>query len=107
MPSTEYVGSFLDQQRTLAITFPSVGATAGAPPPGYVIDHTRVLLGSGERVFQAAKVGLESWQQFDLGWVEAKPSLQLAAACYLNSANTDWLLALACDRAAMPDCARI
>ena len=43
------------------------------PPPGYVVDHTRIKLGEGEKVFAAAKAALERWQQFRLGWLEASP----------------------------------
>jgi uncharacterized protein (UPF0548 family) len=50
-----------------------VGDTAGATPAGYVVDLTRVELGKGQRVFERAKAGLESWEQFRLGWLEAWP----------------------------------
>ena len=43
------------------------------PPAGYVVDHTRIKLGEGEKVFAAAKAALERWEQFRLGWVEAWP----------------------------------
>ena len=35
------------------------------------MDRTRIKLGEGERVFQAAKIALQRWRQFDLGWLEA------------------------------------
>jgi uncharacterized protein (UPF0548 family) len=38
-----------------------------------VVDHTRIRLGTGEGVFQAAKAALERWEQFRLGWMEAGP----------------------------------
>jgi len=43
------------------------------PPPGYVVDHTRIRLGEGEAVFRAAKAALRRWEHFRLGWVEAWP----------------------------------
>jgi uncharacterized protein (UPF0548 family) len=51
-----------------------VGATAGTPPAGYVVDRTRIKLGEGEAVFQSAVGALKRWEQFNLGWVEAWPS---------------------------------
>ncbi len=58
----------------LDFTYSSVGATAKVPPVGYVVDHTRIKLGSGEETFEAAKSALRRWEQFHLGWVEASPT---------------------------------
>jgi len=35
--------------------------------------HTRIKLGDGEVVFQAARAALQRWDQFRLGWLEAGP----------------------------------
>ena len=70
-PSDDSVRRFLDNQRALAFSYSAVGATATNQPPGYVVDHTRIDLGSGDKVFRAAKAALERWEQFRLGWVEA------------------------------------
>jgi Domain of unknown function (DUF1990) len=35
------------------------------------VDRTRIKLGEGAPVFQAAKAALRHWRQFDLGWLEA------------------------------------
>lgn len=72
-PSDDTIRRFLDDQRSLAFSCSEVGATATTPPGGYVVDHTRVRLGNGERVFVAAKAALQRWEQFQLGWVEAWP----------------------------------
>jgi len=72
-PSTEATYRFLTAQARLDFTYSAVGATGATPPVGYVVDHTRIKLGEGEAVFTAAKVALESWRQFDLGWAEAWP----------------------------------
>src|SRR5205823_6464771 len=63
----------LAAQAKLDFTYSGVGATATNPPPGYVVDHTRIKLGEGERAFTAAQAALERWEQFRLGWVEAWP----------------------------------
>lgn len=72
-PSADAIHRFLDAQRTLDVSYAAVGATATKPPPGCVVDHTRVQLGSGERAFRAARAALERWEHFALGWVEAGP----------------------------------
>jgi uncharacterized protein (UPF0548 family) len=73
-PSASAVRDFLAAQARLDLTYPAVGATAAAPPPGYAVDHTRVRLGEGEGVFRAATAALQRWEQFRLGWVEARPA---------------------------------
>lgn len=82
-PSPDDVRAFLAEQSALAFTYPEVGATATAPPAGYVVDHTRARIGTGEAAFLDAKAALARWEQFALGWVEAVPAdVPLAAgAC--------------------------
>ena len=36
----------------------------------YTIDHNRIVLGSGIKVFEQAKIALCQWKMFNLGWVE-------------------------------------
>jgi uncharacterized protein (UPF0548 family) len=73
-PSPDSLQRFLDDQRRHDFSYEAVGATATNPPKGYVVDHTRNKLGSGEETFLAAKAALACWQQLRLGWVEAWPS---------------------------------
>lgn len=72
-PTDAVVTKFLQAQSQLDFTYCETGATATTPPTEYVVDHTRVCLGSGERVFQRAKLGLAGWKQFNLGWLHAFP----------------------------------
>lgn len=72
-PTAEAIRAFLASQARLDLTYSAVGATTTTPPAGYVVDHTRMRLGAGEKVFVAAKAALERWQQFRLGWLEASP----------------------------------
>jgi uncharacterized protein (UPF0548 family) len=72
-PTKETILAFLTAQAKQNLTYDSVGATATNPPAGYVVDHTRIKLGAGEKVFIAAKAALQRWQQFSLGWLEASP----------------------------------
>jgi uncharacterized protein (UPF0548 family) len=73
-PSPELIRRFIDSQKQLDFTYQDVGATAGVPPAGFSIDHTRVQLGVGEAVFQRGKLALDRWEHFSLGWIEAWPA---------------------------------
>jgi len=73
-PSVDVMRPFLSAQAELPFTYKAVGATAGSPPAGYVVDCTRIRLGEGETVFRSAIAALRRWEQFRLGWVEAWPS---------------------------------
>ena len=69
-PSVESIRGFLKTQAVLDFSYPAVGATATSQPAGYVTDRTRIMLGSGEPIFLAAKAALQRWEHFRLGWVE-------------------------------------
>ncbi len=69
-PTPGVIQRFLEQQRGLPHSYPDVGATRGSPPPGYVVDHYRVQLGSGALDFERARAAVRSWQMFRTGWVE-------------------------------------
>jgi uncharacterized protein (UPF0548 family) len=73
-PTDVVIHAFLQAQARLDFTYPDTGATATIVPANYVVDHTRIRLGTGEEVFRRAKMGLEGWKQFDLGWLKAFPA---------------------------------
>ena len=73
-PRTQTVARFLASQAARSFTYCSPGATATTPPEGFVVDHTRVAIGEGEATFEKARAALERWEQFRLGWVEARSS---------------------------------
>jgi uncharacterized protein (UPF0548 family) len=70
-PTPAVLSRFLAEQATRDLSYSAVGATAATPPAGYVVDRTRIELGTGEATFQGAKAALQSWTQFRLGWVDA------------------------------------
>jgi uncharacterized protein (UPF0548 family) len=69
-PSAGSTRRFLTAQAKLDFSYSAVGATASQLPAGFVVDRTRIKLGEGEPVFQAARAALQRWKQFDLGWLE-------------------------------------
>ena len=69
-PDRDFVRRQAVVQASQSFTYDSVGATSSKPPPGYVVDHNRVLLGNGEAVFNAAKGALRAWKQFRFDWLE-------------------------------------
>jgi hypothetical protein len=54
-PSAQQLGEFLAAQSKLDLTYPAVGATAAAPPAGYVVDRTRIKLGEEVGTFAVTK----------------------------------------------------
>jgi uncharacterized protein (UPF0548 family) len=70
-PSPDTIRRFLTAQAASEFTYSAVGATAGQPPAGFVVAHTRIKLGEGEKIFQIGRAGLQRWEQFHLGWLEA------------------------------------
>ena len=69
-PTDAVIQTFLQAQARLELTYAEKGATATTPPANYVVDRIR----EGEQVFRRAKIGLEGWRQFDLGWLKAFPT---------------------------------
>lgn len=72
-PAAGSIDRFLAVQAKLDFTYSAIGQTATQPPAGYVVDHTRIKLGEGPRVFSSAVAALQRWEQFRLGWLEASP----------------------------------
>ncbi|MCU1264238.1 MAG: hypothetical protein JWM21_556 [Acidobacteria bacterium] len=72
-PSAETITRFISSQRQEPFTYAAVGATQHEPPAGYVVDHNRIKLGTGQQTFEHAVAALRRWQQFDLGWIRIVP----------------------------------
>lgn len=72
-PSSHTVEEFIAAQRDQPYSYTAVGATNGTPPSGYVVDHNRIQLGTGGKVYQTAIEALNEWKEFDLGWVAIVP----------------------------------
>ena len=72
-PSEGDIRQFISSQQDLPFSYLQVGATRSQPPAGYNLDHNRTKLGDGKEAYQRAVSALQSWKQFDLGWVTIVP----------------------------------
>lgn len=67
-PTPELVREFLNTQKNQPFSYSEVGASRGAAPPGYDVDHHRIQLGSGEEAFRRARAALREWRMFAIPW---------------------------------------
>lgn len=68
-PSEDEIRRFISKQQDSGFSYPEVGASASAAPTGYNVDHSRVLLGSGEGTWQRAVEAIRAWRMFSMPWV--------------------------------------
>ncbi|CAN5751705.1 DUF1990 domain-containing protein [soil metagenome] len=70
-PSEARLDAFLRSQRNEPFSYKEVGASrdGASKLDGYLVDHNRVRLGSGEDTFARAVEALRDWRMFDVGWV--------------------------------------
>jgi uncharacterized protein (UPF0548 family) len=73
-PRADDVAAFLAGQRGRAFSYAAVGATRGAPPPGFTVDHNRARLGAGAECFARAVAALRAWRMTSLGWSAVRPT---------------------------------
>jgi len=78
-PNDQRISACIESQSRLGFTYPSVGATKnGDPPSGYLVDHNRIYLGSGQATFENAKRALREWQHYRFDWIELhRPNIEL------------------------------
>lgn len=76
-PTNQEIEHYLKQQGQQPFSCPDVGVSRHLGDNSdknlssrYIIDHNRVLLGSGAKVFELAKIALRNWEMFGLDWVE-------------------------------------
>lgn len=75
-PRPETLRNILKSQSDLDFTYRDVGATINGTdlPAGFVVDHTRAVLGQGTEAFEAAKSSLRKWRHYAFTWLEAWPN---------------------------------
>jgi uncharacterized protein (UPF0548 family) len=67
-PSDAEIKNFLEGQRSLAFSYPEVGATRGTAPAGYGVNHHRGRLGTGPQAFEYAVEAMKRWKMYETGW---------------------------------------
>jgi len=73
-PSDAAIRQFISSQQDLPFTYSEVGATRSeTAPERFTVDHNRIRLGDGERIYERAVSALRSWKQFEMGWVTIVP----------------------------------
>ena|SRR5688572_8927394 len=73
-PSDAQIQAFIESQRLREFSYPEVGATRTGPPAGYQVDHNRIRLGQGPKIYEQTIKALRKWKHFDLGWVSLRPA---------------------------------
>ena len=68
-PSEDQIRRFISKQKDSGFSYPEVGASATIAPPGYNVDHNRILLGSGDGTWQRAAEAIRKWRKFRMPWV--------------------------------------
>ena len=72
-PDDQRIRRFIESQSRQDFSYRSVGTTKnGVPPTGFVVDHNRIRLGSGQATFEAAKRALCEWQHYRFDWIELR-----------------------------------
>jgi uncharacterized protein (UPF0548 family) len=75
-PDPARIRRHLDAQAKRAFSYAEHGATRDSRdrvvdvPAHYAIDHNRVRLGSGRKVYERARAAVRRWAMFELPWVE-------------------------------------
>lgn len=71
-PSPEAIARFVRESEALPLSYGPVGIVNGEASRRD-LDEAIVTIGRGRADFDRASAALMSWQQFDIGWVEAFP----------------------------------
>jgi uncharacterized protein (UPF0548 family) len=72
-PSEQLIRDFLERQMHEPFSYSEVGLSLDGTPAGYDLDHNRVILGKGRRVFEAACDALKRWEMFPGPWTRIEP----------------------------------
>jgi hypothetical protein len=73
-PSDVQIENFLAEQKDLPFSYGEVGASKGAIPSDYPINHHRVQLDNGENTFVRSKNAIQNWTMYKLEWTRLYPS---------------------------------
>lgn len=74
-PTEAILDLILKSESNRNFTYSCVGATANDQRPiGFDLDENRVIIGHGDKVFEAACIALRRWQQFPPNWARIYPN---------------------------------
>jgi uncharacterized protein (UPF0548 family) len=73
-PSPQEIQAFIAASLQLPLSYEPVGLAQG-DCAGFRLDAQASVVGRGEAAFERAKAALTAWKHFELGWIEAFPSL--------------------------------
>jgi uncharacterized protein (UPF0548 family) len=69
-PAEERIRQFLKDCEDDSFSYPEVGESRVTPPPGYNIDHNRMMVGHGPDDFERAKNAVRQWKMFEVPGLE-------------------------------------
>jgi uncharacterized protein (UPF0548 family) len=72
-PSHQRLRSFLEIETGKDYNYKALRGTKSPPVTGFDNDHSSIVLGKGELVWQRAKNALQSWEQFPVPWTKIEP----------------------------------
>jgi uncharacterized protein (UPF0548 family) len=67
-PTDGDIAAFVGRNQGEPFSYTSVGATRDRAPRGFVVDHHRIRLGTGERTFARSADAVRRWEMFNIGW---------------------------------------
>lgn len=74
IPDLNNLDRFLEDINHKSYSYREVGASKKDSVSGYDNDHSSILLGNGEAVWEKAKKVLRTWQHFPLPWTKIYPN---------------------------------
>lgn len=72
-PTNAEISEFLLEQKELPFSYAEVGASQAEIPRDYPINHHRVQLGKGAKIFERAKEAVRRWTMYEIGWAKVFP----------------------------------
>jgi uncharacterized protein (UPF0548 family) len=69
-PDRDCIRQFLSAQGSKPFSYAHMGASRERAPDGYTVDHNRIQLGEGAKLFERAKSAIRQWKMFDMPWIE-------------------------------------
>jgi uncharacterized protein (UPF0548 family) len=69
-PGGDSIRAFLSAHGSKQFSYADVGASRKRAPNGYTVDHNRIQLGKGTKVFELAIDAIRQWKMFDMPWID-------------------------------------